>query len=78
MAQNLRKHHVFICAKKKVFSIFNKRKVTAEKQRFQPFLVFFFRKFTNEQLCKKHSRLILICEINSTRITNTVSDLMHE
>ena len=32
-AQNLRKHHVPICAKKKVFSIFDTKKVTAEKQK---------------------------------------------
>ena len=38
MAQNMRKYHVPICAKKKVFSVFNTNKVTAEKQKFRPFL----------------------------------------
>ena len=37
MAQNLRKHHVPICAKKKVFSTFNTKEVTAEKQKIMPF-----------------------------------------
>ena len=41
MAQNLRKYHVSICAKKKLFSIFNTKKVTAEKQNLQPFLEIF-------------------------------------
>ena len=40
MAQNLQKYHVPICAKK-VFSIFTKKKVTAEKQKLRPFLVIF-------------------------------------
>ena len=31
IAQNLRKHYVFICAKKKVFSIFNTKKVKSRK-----------------------------------------------
>ena len=34
MAQNLRKYYVSICAEKKLFSIFNSKKVTAEKQKF--------------------------------------------
>ena len=38
MAQNMRKYHVLICAKKKVFSVFNTKKVTAEKQKLRPFL----------------------------------------
>ena len=33
MAQNLWKHLISICAKKKVFSIFNTKEVTAEKQK---------------------------------------------
>ena len=41
MAQNLRKCHVPIYAKKKLISIFNIEKVTAEKQKLQPFLVIF-------------------------------------
>ena len=44
MAQNLRKHHVPICAKKKVFCIFNTKEVTIEKQIMWPFLVIFFWK----------------------------------
>ena len=40
MAQNLRKYLVSICAEKKLFSIFDTR-VTAEKQKLQPFLVNF-------------------------------------
>ena len=38
MAQNLRKYHVPIC-EKKVFSIFNTKKVIAEKQKLRPFLI---------------------------------------
>ena len=41
MAQNLRKYHVPICAKKKLISIFNTKEVTAEKQKLRPFLVNF-------------------------------------
>ena len=41
MAQNLRKYHVSIYAKKKLFSIFNTKKVAAEKQKLRPFLVIF-------------------------------------
>ena len=41
MAQNLRKYHVPIYAKKKVFSIFTTKKVTAEKQKLCPFLINF-------------------------------------
>ena len=41
MAQNLRKYRIPICAKKKVFSIFNTKKVRAEKQKLRPFLVIF-------------------------------------
>ena len=48
MAQNLRKHHVPICAKKKVFSIFNTNEVTVEKQKVGPFLVIFFG---NSSMC---------------------------
>ena len=43
MAQNLRKYHVPIYAKKKLFSNFNIKKVTAEKQKLQPFLVNFWK-----------------------------------
>ena len=38
IAQNLRKYHVSTCTKKKLFYIFNTEKVTAEKQKLQPFL----------------------------------------
>ena len=38
-SSNLRRHHVPICAKNKFFSIFNKKKVKAEKQKIWPFLV---------------------------------------
>ena len=55
MAQNLRKHHVLICAKKRVFSIFNTKEVTVEKQIMWPFLVIFFGKVIYVFLCKKHS-----------------------
>ena len=41
MAQSLRKYHVSMCFKKKIFSIFNTKKVTAEKQNLRPFLVNF-------------------------------------
>ena len=41
MAQNMRKCHVSICAKKKVFSIFTTKEVTAEKQKLWPFLINF-------------------------------------
>ena len=41
MAKNLRKYHVSICAKKKLLSLFNTKKVTAEKQKLPPFLVNF-------------------------------------
>ena len=50
MAQNLRKYHVPICAKKKIFSIFNTRKVTAEKQKSRPFLVNFFENSPTSKL----------------------------
>ena len=80
MAQNMQKYHVPICAKEKVFTIFNTKKLQPKKQKFRPFLVIFFGKFIYEYSCKKHSRLILICEINfnSFRITNTVCNLMHQ
>ena len=43
MAQNLWKHHVPICAKKKVFSIFNTKEVTAEKQKIWPFWLIYWK-----------------------------------
>ena len=50
MAQNLRKHHVPICAKKKVFSTFKTKEVTVEKQIMWPFLVIFFG---NSSMCNR-------------------------
>ena len=56
MAQNLRKCHVPIYAKKKLISIFNIEKVTAEKQKLQPFLVIFLENSPTSNCVKKHSR----------------------
>ena len=58
MAQNLRKHHVPICAKKKVFYIFNKKKIKAEKQKIGSFVV---NLLENSPICKR-SHLTVISE----------------
>ena len=77
MAKNLRKYHVPICPKKKVLPIFYSKKLQPKNKNCDHFGIF-FGKFTNEKLRKKQSRLILICEINSTCIINTVCDFMHQ
>ena len=48
MAQNLRKYHVPVCAKKKVFSIFNTTKKLQPKNKITIIFDKFFGKFTYE------------------------------
>ena len=74
IAQNLRNHHIPICAKKKVFSIFNTKKVTAEKQKIWPFLV---NLSENSTMCKR-SHLTVISETNFFHLINTVYDMLYQ
>ena len=74
IAQNLRKHHVSICAKKKVISIFHTKKVKPEKQKIWLFLI---NLLENSPICKL-SHLTLISETNSSHSINTACDMLHQ
>ena len=74
MAQNLRKPHVPICARKKVFSIFNTKEVTVEKQIIWPFWLI-YRKI--HLMCKR-SHLTMISETSSSHLNNAVCDMLHQ
>ena len=74
MAQNLRKHHVPIYAKKKVFSIFNTKEVRAEKQLIWPFWLI-YRKI--HLMCKRN-HLTMISKTSSSHLINAVCDMLHQ
>ena len=74
MAQNLRKHHVPICAKKNVFSIFNTKEVTAIKQKNMAILV---NLSENLSMCKR-SCLTVISKTSSSHLINAVCDMLHQ
>ena len=72
MVQTLRKYHVSICARKKLFS-FQHEKSNKRKTKIATNFGNFFEKFIYEWLRKKHFRLILTVKlIDSFHVTNTV------
>ena len=68
MAQNLRKYHVHICTKKKIFYT---KKVTAEKHKLDHFWKI------HSSNCVR-SAVVFDCEINFSPTTSTVCDLMQQ
>ena len=59
--------------KKKVFSIFNTKKVTAEKPKIWPFLL---NLSENLSTCRRN-HLPVISETNSSHLINAVCDMLH-
>ena len=77
MAQNMRKYHVSICAKEKLFSNFNTEN-TAEKQKLRPLLVIFFWKIHLRVIVEEAQSFNFDSKSDSFLTTNTVCDLVRQ
>ena len=73
MAQTLRKHHVRICAKKKVFYFQHKRSYSRKTKN----MAILVHLSENSSMCE-HSLLTVISETISSHLINAVCDMLHQ